>query len=464
MRLLPRSLFGRLLVLSLAATLAALVVAGVTIGGVLERFVTTTTDARLADRALALETAIRGDGSIDPVLLARVTARIPRHEPWRIDTPKGSAGTHRDDGYLALAFDDDAQSRRAIRDRPAPPRRRDGPPGPLPADARPFDAPLSSGPRVHGLMSTVATDAGEAMVMVAVPRGAVDRPIRDALIPLALSLLALGGALALAAVVQLRLGLQPLTRLHGDIAAIRAGRADRLSDNQPTELAPLTGELNALLADNAAALGAARASAANLAHGLKTPLATLTLTAGEPGRDPDGRLAASIARLDATVRHHLGRARANIAGGGRVTTPIDDVTREIADALRHIHADTGVAIATDIPAGLAVAVDRTDLEEMIGNLADNAMRWATARVRVGATAGDGKAVIEVSDDGPGIPAEAREQAIAQGMRLDERGDGHGFGLAIVHDLAALYGGGLTLGRSPAGGLAATLSLPLARSA
>ncbi|HEX7693071.1 MAG TPA: ATP-binding protein [Sphingomonas sp.] len=458
----PRSLFGRLLVLSLAATLMALAVAGVAIGGVLGRFVTTTTDARLADRALALGTAIRSDGSIDPMLLARVAARIPRREPWRIDTPKGSTGTHRDDGYLALAFDDDPHWREAIRDRPAPPSRRDGPPGPLPAGMRPFDTPLTGGPKVHGVVSTIATDAGEATVTVAVPRGAVDRPIRDALIPLALSLLALGGALALAAIVQLRLGLRPLTRLRGDVAAIRAGRADQLPDDQPTELAPLTGELNALLADNAAALSTARASAANLAHGLKTPLATLTLTAGEPGRDPDGKLAALVARLDATVRHHLGRARAGIAGSNRVATPVDTVAREIAEALRRIHADSGVIVTAEVPAGLAVAVDRTDLEEMVGNLADNAMRWAATRVEVNAKTDDGKAVIEVTDDGPGIPPAAREQALAQGMRLDERGDGHGFGLAIVHDLATLYGGGLTLGQSPGGGLAATLSLPLAR--
>ena len=459
MRLVPRSLFGRLLALSLAATLAALAVAGVAIGGVLERFATGTVDARLADRMLALGTAIRSDGTIDAAALARIEARIPRHEPWRIDAPGGSAGTRRDDGVLAVSFDDDPR----FRDRPQPPRGHRGPPDILPAGVRPFDAALTRGPEVHGLISTVSTPAGDATLTVAVPRGVIDRPIRAALAPLALSLLALGGALALAAIVQLRLGLRPLRRLQGDVGAIRDGSADRLPDDQPAELAPLTHELNALLADNEAALGAARTSAANLAHGLKTPLATLALIAGEPGRDPDGKLAALVARLDATVRHHLGRARAGVAGGGRMTTAVDPVVREIADALRHIRAGSGVAIATDVPAPLSVAVDRTDLEEMVGNLADNAMRWASARVQVSAEQAAGMAVIRVTDDGPGIPPGARAQALAQGTRLDERGDGHGFGLSIVRELAELYGGTLALGDAPEGGLAATLSLPIART-
>ncbi len=461
MKLLPRSLFGRLLTLSLAATLAALAAAGVAIGGVLEHFVTATTDVRLADRALALGTAIRGDGTIDPAALGRVEARIPGREPWRIDTPGGSVGTHSGNGDLVLAIKDDPHFRDAMRNQAVPPPRR-LPPDPLPDGVRPFDAQLRSGSRIHGLVSTITTGAGDATLIVAVPRGAIDRPIRAALVPLAMSLLALGIALALAAVVQLRLGLRPLTRLRGDVAAIRSGSANRLPGNQPAELAPLTDELDALLADNEAALSAARSSAANLAHGLKTPLATLTLTASEPGRDPDGKLAAAIARLDATVRHHLGRARAGIAGGGRATTPVDDVAREIADVLRHVHAESGVTIACDISAGLAVAIDRTDLEEMIGNLADNAMRWASSRVRIAGDRQADRAVVAVIDDGPGIPAEERELALAQGMRLDERGDGHGFGLAIVRELAELYGGALVLEDAPDGGLSATLSLPIAR--
>jgi signal transduction histidine kinase len=458
MRFVPRSLFGRLLALSLMATLVALTVAGVAIAGVLGHFVTATIDARLADRALAIGTAVRDDGTIDAAALAQIETRIPAREPWRIDAPHGAAGTRRSDGILALSFDDDPQFREAP-PRTARPSRR-GPPDALPAGVRPFDAPISGGQPVHGLISTVPTRAGDAAIVVAVPRGSIDRPIRAALIPLALSLLALGAALTLAAIIQLRLGLRPLARLRDDVAAVRGGRADRLSDDQPIELAPLASELNALVADNQAALAAARGTAANLAHGLKTPIATLALVAGEPGRDPDGRLAALVARLEATVRHHLGRARAGVVSA-RVATPVGTVAEGIATALRHIHAERGVLIAVEVPPDLAVAVDRTDLDEMIGNLAENAMRWARARVVIGARAASGSVIVTIEDDGPGIRPAERERALAKGARLDERDEGHGFGLTIAQELAVLYGGDLTLGDAPGGGLMATLTLPLA---
>jgi len=459
MRFAPRSLFGRLLALSAAATLIALAVAGVAIGGVLERFVTATIDARLADRALAISAAVRDDGTIDATALARVEKHIPAREPWRVDAPHGVSGTRGADKILTLSFDDDPQFR-DIPPHPKQPGRR-GPPDALPAGVRPFDAPISGGHAVHGLISTVATRAGDATIIVAVPRGVIDRPIRAALIPLALSLLALGAALALATIIQLRLGLRPLDRLRDDIAAVRNGRAERLSEEQPAELAPLAAELNALVADNRAALAAARGTAANLAHGLKTPIATLAVVAGEPGRDPDGRLAALVARLDATVRHHLGRARASIASE-RVATPVGVVADDIVAALRRIHAERGVVIGVEIPADLMVAVDRTDLDEMIGNLADNAMRWARSRVVIDAHTVSGSAIITIEDDGPGIAPAERARALSKGVRLDERDDGHGFGLTIAHELAVLYGGDLTLGDAPDGGLAATLTLPLAR--
>jgi len=305
------------------------------------------------------------------------------------------------------------------------------------------------------------TDAGPATVAVATPRETITRPILGAMAPLILSLLALGVLLAIATLVQLRLGLRPLDRLRDDVAAVRNGRADRLREDQPIELAPLASELNALVADNQAALAAARGTTANLAHGLKTPIATLALVAGEPGRDPDGRLAVMIARLDATVRHHLGRARASIASA-RVATPVAPVADGIATALRRIHAERGVMIGVEIPPGLTVAVDRTDLDEMIGNLADNAMRWARSRVVIGAHTASGSAIITIEDDGPGIAPAERTRALAKGVRLDERKEGHGFGLTIAHELALLYGGDLTLSDAPDGGLAAVLTLPLAR--
>lgn len=451
MRLLPRSIRGRLLALSAIATLIALIVAGVAIGGILERFVVHGADQRLDNEGFVLASLVTRDGAIDRTRAAEIEAGFGPGDVWRIDTPSGSLSR----GGLGPLT-------KATLDRLPPPhlrpdRRHDRDASPW----RPFDSDLIDGEPVHGRWRTVLTDAGPATVAVATPRKTITRPILGAMAPLILSLLALGVLLAIATLIQLRLGLRPLDRLRDDIAAVRNGRADRVPDDQPTELAPLAGELNALVADNQAALAAARGSAANLAHGLKTPIATLALVAGEVGRDPDGRLAALVTRLDATVRHHLGRARASIASE-RVVTPVIAVAEGLATALRRIHAERGVVIDVAVPPELAVAVDRTDLDEMIGNLADNAMRWARSRVVIGARAASGSAIVTIEDDGPGIPAVERDRALAKGARLDERGEGHGFGLAIAHELAILYGGDLTLGDAPDGGLTATLTLPLAR--
>jgi signal transduction histidine kinase len=441
-KLLPRSLHGRLLALSLLATLVALAVAAVAIGGVLERFVTGTLDGRLGDKLTALAGAIRPDGAIDRVYLARFEAGAERGAVWRIDAPGGSAG--------ALPAIDKAGPP------PRPPHHGQPPAAPL----RPFEARLADGTPVHGRWDIVPTRKGDAVIAVAVPRWMIARPIRAALWPLAWSLLALGAALTAAALVQLRLGLRPLRTLADAVADIRAGRAESITGDQPAELAPLAAELNALAADNRAALAVARGSAANLAHSLKTPVATLGLSLAEPGRDPDGALAAQVGRIDATIRHHLARARSAVAGG-RARAGIAPILDDVAAAVRRLHGDRGIALALEVPPDLVAAVDGHDLAEMAGNLIDNAARHARQGMNVSAGRAGGMIGITVIDDGPGIPADARAQALAAGARLDEGGDGHGFGLAIAAELARLYGGGLTLDDAPGGGLAATLLLPRA---
>ena len=480
--MLPRSLYGRLLVLSLVATLAALGVAGVAIGGVLERFVTSTLDERLADKLGALSAVVRQDGTVDTAYARRFDTLVARNADWRVEAPGGTIGSARGQGPETIGRGDDQRigSIAGFAARPGP--RRHGPPERTPADparagialrspapppvpppapgpgAQPFDERLHDGERVHGRWEEVPTDRGPARIAVAVSRDLIDRPIRAALVPLALSLLALGGALALAAVVQLRLGLKPLGALRDQVAAIRAGGAQAVSDGQPVELAPLVEELNALAADNRAALGAARLSAANLAHGLKTPVATLRLALA--GRDPDGALTAQVARIDATIRRHLARARAE-AVDRRAATRLAPAVAGVADAVRRLH-DRALTIDVDVPAALTVAVDGNDLDELIGNLVDNAARHArtAVAVRAGRDPADARrSWVTVQDDGPGIPAAARAAATRPGSRLDERGDGHGFGLAIVTELAALYGGALSLDDALGGGLLATLTLP-----
>lgn len=464
MRLLSRSLYRRLLMLSLVATLAALGVAGVVIGGVLERFVTATLDERLADKLGALSAAVKKDGSLDPAYVMRFDTSVARDADWRVEAPGGTIGSAMVNGHWRIGYGTDQRlgpiagyaSRRRPPHGPLPPPS----PESEPLAAHPFDGRLRDGERVHGRWETVPTDRGPARIAVAVSRDLIDRPIRAALLPLALSLLALGAALAAAAVIQLRLGLKPLRTLRAQVAAIRAGRVEALPTDQPAELAPLAAELNALATDNRAALAAARGSAANLAHGLKTPVATLRLALAEPGCDPDGALVAQVSRIDATIRHHLARARAE-AIDRRATTPVAPAIEGLVAAIRRLH-DPSLRIAVDVGTALTVAVEAHDLDEMLGNLLDNAARHARSTVRLTASPNpaDGRRVlIAVADDGPGIPAAARAAATRPGARLDERGDGHGFGLAIASELARLYGGTLALDDASGGGLLATLALP-----
>jgi signal transduction histidine kinase len=458
MKLLPRSLYGRLVLLSLVATLAALVFAAFAIGTILERFVTAGLDDRLDAQIALLATAVRPDGSIDP---ARAPVAAPYDDPdsgwgWRITAPHGA---------LASPVPPQAEGEELL---PAPPPRlrdhgredegdhhfRTGP--------RPFDLHGTNGRIRHARLLTIATDAGPATIVAAAPRSIVARPIRAAMPPLLGSLALLGVALALATLVQLRLGLRPLGRLRESIAAIRAGAAQRLPDDQPTELAPLATELNALLDQNAAQLASARGHVANLAHGLKTPLATLAVALREPGRDPDGSLAAEVARIDGAIRHHLGRARAGVPGGAtRQRTTLAPAVAALAAALARIHADRGIAFTADVPPDLVLAINAQDLDELLGNLLDNGWRWATQTLRLTATAAGATATITIADDGPGIPAPARATAVEPGRRLDESGDGHGFGLSIARELAELHGGSLALGEAPGGGLAAVVTLPVA---
>ncbi len=280
----------------------------------------------------------------------------------------------------------------------------------------------------------------------------------DRLLVLALGALFLGllGALLL----QVRIALAPLRRIEAALAAIRAGRARRLEGRLPAELQPIAQELNALLDHGEALIERARTHVGNLAHGLKTPLAVLHNEAERA----DGALAALVGRevgeMRRLVDHHLARARAIATGqvlGAR--TEVLPVLRDLARTLERIHLDQTLAIELACPQGLAFRGARQDLEEMLGNLLDNACKWARHRVRVEAEPAAGRLLVTIEDDGPGLPAGRRTEVIERGRRLDEQVPGTGLGLAIVADIALLYGGRLALETAALGGLRARLELP-----
>jgi signal transduction histidine kinase len=273
----------------------------------------------------------------------------------------------------------------------------------------------------------------------------------------------LGAGLLSAMFVQVRLGLAPLRRVSLALAAIREGRADHLEGQFPTEIKPLADELNALVAHNAQVVTRARTHVGNLAHFLKTPLSVLANEA----QGSQGSLGESVMRQVLVMRrqvdHYLARARtvgsvAVIGARTEAAPVVSDLTR----ALSKLYAPRGVTIEKECPDGLSFRGARADLEEMIGNLLDNACKWAIEMVEIVVTpVGAGRLKITVSDDGPGLNDDQIVRVLERGERLDQTKPGTGLGLSIVKEIADLYGGSLTLSRSHLGGLATELILPAA---
>jgi len=261
--------------------------------------------------------------------------------------------------------------------------------------------------------------------------------------------------------IQVRVGLMPLRRVSEALARIREGRARQLEGKFPSEIAPLASELNGLIAHSAEVVGRARAHVANLAHFLKTPLTVLANEAA----GASGPLAETVSRQVTSMRrqvdHYLARARA--AGALDVLgsrTEVGPVLNDLARVLKRMHAEKELSIDVDVAPGLAFRGEREDLEEMAGNLIDNACKWARRRITVeGRSLDGGKFSLAVEDDGPGLTPEERSRAMQRGERFDESVPGTGLGLAIVRDISKLYGGNITLGESPLGGLATRLELP-----
>lgn len=283
---------------------------------------------------------------------------------------------------------------------------------------------------------------------------------------LGVTFLALGVVLVLTTIFQVRFGLAPLKRISDSLANIRSGRAERLEGNFPVEIAPLARETNALLDANRGIVQRARTHVGNLAHAIKTPLSVIVNEASGRAGDP---LAAKVLEQSAVIRdqvtHYL--ERASIAARVTVVGTVTEVA-PVLDALRRtmekIHRERSLTLAVECPSGVRFRGERQDLEEMAGNLVDNACKWARSKVTVIVVlhAGPGGAErlrIVVDDDGPGLSPSEREQAARRGQRLDQSKPGSGLGLSIVTELAALYGGSLSLGSAPIGGLRAELVLP-----
>jgi signal transduction histidine kinase len=274
------------------------------------------------------------------------------------------------------------------------------------------------------------------------------------------ALLALG--LVVMAALQSLYGLWPLRSLRRTIAEMRAGRATRIEDKElPDEVAPLVEELNGLLAHNETQAEEARRHAGNLAHALKTPLTVIMNAATAHASDLSDTVIREAATMRRQVDHHLARARAvgrrgNVHSRADVWPSLESVERAVSRLYSHVRFDM------DGEKTLSVHVERQDLDEMLGNLIENAAKYGGGSVFVTVSAEDGMAVIDVEDDGAGISPEDREKLFNRGVRLDSSKPGTGLGLAIVRDVAEIYGGTIALEESEdMGGVLARLRLPLA---
>ena len=262
-----------------------------------------------------------------------------------------------------------------------------------------------------------------------------------------------------------RRAVAPLWSLRASLSSVREGRSQRIEGDHPSEVQPLVNELNGLLEDRERAVARAFATAGDLAHGLKTPLAVLAQEAEQADAAGHHDLAATLGqlveRMQRQVDYHLARARATASARAAlgVRCAVLPSVEGLVRTMRRLHAGRELRIDADVSPAHEIRGRREDLDEMLGNLLDNACKWARSRVAISSAIDHDQLVISVDDDGPGLDPSMRAQVLQRGVRADQRVGGSGLGLAIVSDLAELYGGSVTLETSPLGGTRARLQLP-----
>ena len=317
--------------------------------------------------------------------------------------------------------------------------------------------------RAVALMALVQNRTEPLIFMAAQDRGPVDTSVRDFGERTALFLVALGAGLVLAVFLQVRLGLRPLFTLGREIADVRNGKIARLGEAYPLEIAPLAQEMNALLAHNQEVVERQRTHVGNLAHALKTPLAVIISEAEHKSDNLSDVVSRQAKVMQGQIDHHLRRARAAARAqnlGER--TLVEPALDELAHMLERVFQDKGVTIDWRAPETLEFRGERQDLQEIAGNILENACKWCRKTVEVDAElVTPGRMRLTVEDDGPGLPDEQRDEVMKRGARLDESAPGSGLGLSIVDELARAYGGTVAMDRSSLGGLKVTIDLPAA---
>lgn len=305
---------------------------------------------------------------------------------------------------------------------------------------------------------------GTARVAVAIDRSEIHAAGWAFAVDLMPSLVLLAALFVAASWAQVVVGLRPLDAVRRRLHAVRSGEEARLGTAFPDEVRPLAAEVDHLLDAQEATITRARARAADLAHGLKTPLTILASGAEELRTRGQTGIADEIATVTDGMRRHvdreLARARAGTRMRGGATQPVRPIVNQVVAVLRRTPRGRSLHWEIDVAQDLTIPVDMQDLAEIVGNLGDNAVKWAASRLRISGRRDDDAVTVSVEDDGLGILDHQIGVVLARGGRLDEAQPGSGLGLAIVSDLAEAYNGSLAVGRSPLGGLLAAVRFPL----
>ena len=316
--------------------------------------------------------------------------------------------------------------------------------------------------RAHVVHVSYPHDPGSLTIVATAPEMAIRDDVHDFYAHIITSFLVLGVGLSVAVVVQVSVALKPLKAIRSAISDIKAGKTERLPRQFPKDVQPLVDELNFLLDHNETLLKRARNQLGDLAHSVKNPLTVIRNEARNMS-GKQGQLILDQSHVMANnIDHYLSRARIygkQDAIGYR--TSVRSVIDDLCFAVQHIHKERGIGIELQCMEDRWFRGEAQDLEEMAGNLIDNAFKWARSKVVVSCDSDHNQLALIIEDDGPGIAEEELKTITRRGRKLDERSPGHGHGLGIAEDIANLYGGSLKLGRSELGGLRAELDLPAA---
>lgn len=310
--------------------------------------------------------------------------------------------------------------------------------------ARPGGATELRGQVLHSRITEATVGNRIVTIAATAPESALTAPASRSLMWLLPVMVLLGGSLIAGTILQVRYGLRPLRLMTADIGSVVNGNRSNLPEPEVDELQPVASEINRLIDRNAQRLADTRLHFANMAHGLKTPVASLMLALNDRN-DPDGSMRRLTERLDLRIRHHLADGRRASAGDVvRSTSAVKPRIGDLILVLQRIYADRQLTVACDVDPSLFVGCAADDFDEIFGNILDNAFKWATREIHISAEKKGPAATISIRDDGPGMPDLAIEEAFRPGLRLDETVAGYGFGLGISKELVELYGGSIAM--------------------